>query len=198
MLAKFPGIQLLPPRRPARDPQLPPAPYPQACPITGFAPGRAPTWLAEALSPPRCFRSAWGCLGPGKPLGISDNQAKLRLPFWEGEEMDAVTRDWSPSYLASRVTTSGTGVFLEPRVFLWFDNVIDRAGSLCPTFLFPVGQSKVGKWACMGQMAQDPCLTQRLAVVYGEERILLMAYPPCRALKCKSQDLAASTHIGLT
>lgn len=112
--------------------------------------------------------------------------------------MDAVTRDWSPSYLASRVTTSGTGVFLEPRVFLWFDNVIDRAGSLCPTFLFPVGQSKVGKWACVGQMAQDPCLTQRLAVVYGEERILLMAYPPCRALKCKSQDLAASTHIGLT
>lgn len=63
--AKFPGIQLLAPRRSARDPQLPPAPYLRARPITGFAPGRAPTWLAESLSP-RCFRSALGCLGQGE------------------------------------------------------------------------------------------------------------------------------------
>lgn len=67
VLAKFPGIQLLPPRRPARDPQLPPAPYPQACPITGFAPGRAPTWLAEALSPPGVSGAPGGVWVRGSP-----------------------------------------------------------------------------------------------------------------------------------
>lgn len=101
--------------------------------------------------------------------------------------MGAVTRDLSPSYLASRVTTNGAGCILSP---------VCSCGLPDPYALhscsFRVGQEK-GEMRKSGSDGPGPSLaTGASSCVCGGGRILLTA-----TLKLRSQDLGAPAHIGL-
>lgn len=164
-------------RQVSRDPAAPaPPPCPRfaaaACPLPPGPPDyRFCTWegpnLACRISVPQVFQERLGVSGSGgSPSGTLT--ARPSYNFLSGRE-----RRWvlllgtylSPSYLASRVTTNGTGCIWSPC------GLPKSPAELDPSALHSCSANLRGKWACLGQMAQNPDLSQQLhSSGYGERR----------------------------